>query len=115
MKKLKNCIELACSVKIYVPSTINIDKHFENDFWINETLAFLSTEFGGATSTKALGAWLSQSGNLIKEDVTIVFSFVSQDTLEKKIEKIYEFCLRMKIDLSQESVALEINNKLYLI
>lgn len=115
MKTLKNCIKLSCSVKIYVPSTISISQFFDSSEWVDKALNLLSVEFGGATSSKALGAWTSQNGELIKENVTIAFAYTSQDKLESKIESIYDFCLDMKKELGQEAIALEINNELYLI
>lgn len=56
MKTLKNCIKLSCSVKIYVPSTINVDKDFDNIEWIDKTMVFLASMFGGSTATNALGS-----------------------------------------------------------
>ena len=115
MKTLKNCIKLSCSVKIYVPSTFELDKNFDTTEWINKTLSLLANEFGGSTSSKALGAWLSNKGELVKEEITLVFSYATQDKLELSIDRIYEFCLDMKKNLAQVAIALEINNELYLI
>jgi hypothetical protein len=55
------------------------------------------------------------NGELVKENVTVVLSYTSQSQLEACIEGVYEFCLNMKQELGQESVALEVNNQLYLI
>jgi hypothetical protein len=115
MKTLKNCIRLSCSVKIYVPSTINVNESFNNLIWVDNTLKFLAGEFGGSTASKALGAWVAMDGQLIKENVTTVLSYASQDQLEQGIQKVYDFCLDMKAKLGQESIALEVNNELYLI
>lgn len=115
MKILKNCIKLSGQIKIYVPSTIHVNQSFDNSKWVDDTLSLLCSEFGGSTSSKALGAWLQSNGNLVKEDVTIVFSYVAQDQLEKSIDKIYDFCLLMKQNLSQEAIALEINGEMYFI
>jgi hypothetical protein len=115
MKFLKHCIELSSSVKIYVPSTINVDEKSNNDEWIDITLKFLAKEFGGATASKALGVWVTPSDKLVKEDITLVLSYTHEDTLKASIDKIYNFCLDMKEKLSQQSIAVEINNKLYLI
>lgn len=115
MKSLKNCIKLSHSIKIYVPSTKNINELIDNTHWVNKTLEFLSKTFGGATSSKALGAWLSNDGNLVKENVTIVFSYSTQIDLEKNIDLVYNFCLAMKNELNQEAIALEVNNELYFI
>lgn len=115
MKTLKNCIKLSCSIKIYVPSTINVNQSFDSQEWTDKALNLLSKEFGGSTSSKALGGWISDKGELIKENITLVFSYATQEQLENSIDKIYDFCVDMKIKLSQEAIALEVNNELYLI
>ena len=115
MRTLKNCIKLSCSVKIYVPSTMAVDIAIDSSIWIDETLKYLSEIFGGATSSKALGAWLTNSGSLVKEEVTLVFSYATQEQLNSNIDKIYDYCLRIKYSMKQEAIALEINNELYLV
>ena len=115
MRTLKNCIKLSCQVKIYVPSTINTDEEVDTSLWVDRTLFLLSNEFGGATSTKSLGAWISNKGELIKENVTLVFAYAKQNQLEVSIDKIYDFCLHMKSALSQEAIAFEVNGELYLV
>lgn len=115
MKTLKNCIKLSCSVKIYVPSTLNITEVADTQIWIDKSLNLLSVKFGGATASKALGAWISSQGQLVKENVTMVFSYASQHQLEQGIEEIHDFCIEMKRELAQEAIALEVNNELYLI
>lgn len=114
-KLLKNCIKLSCQIKIYVPSTINIKESFDSSEWVNKALEILSEEFGGATSTNALGAWINSQGELVKENVTMVFAYAKQDRLELSISKIYDFCLLMKKKLAQEAIALEINGEMYLV
>ena len=115
MKTLKNCIKLNCQVRIYVPSTIAVREAFDGIEWIDRTLALLSNEFGGATATRALGAWVSNQGDLVKESVSVIFAYATQENLENSIDKIYEFCLEMKKCLSQEAIALEVNGEMYLI
>jgi len=115
MKTLKNCIKLSSSVKIYVPSTIDVNKDFDNSVWVDATMKLLSQCFGGSTASLALGAWVSSAGQLVKEDVTLVFAYAEQSQLETNIEMIYNFCLDMKTKLGQEAIALEVNNELYLV
>lgn len=112
---LKNCVKLSCSVRIYVPSTVNVDQAADTGEWVDRSLAFLSECFGGATSTKALGAWVSNNGSLVKEGVTIVFAYATQEKLEERIDNVYSFCLDMKGALSQEAIALEVNGEMYFV
>ncbi len=115
MKALKNCIKLSSQVKVYVPSTRNVNEEIENKLYVEETLKFLSSCFGGSTATKALGAWVSNKGDLVTESVTMVFSYARQEELDSNIERIYTYCLSLKEKLSQEAIALEVNGELYFV
>lgn len=115
MKELKNCIKLSCQIKIYVPSTTNIREAFDSLEWVRKTMELLSKEFGGATATSALGAWVSNQGDLVKENITVVFAYARQEQLENSIDFVYGFCLDMKRVLGQEAIALEVNGELYLV
>lgn len=115
MKTLKNCIKLSSVVKIYIPSTINVNEEIDSTIHTDRALTFLSGLFGGATSTPALGAWMTQGGGLIKERVTIVFAYADTLGLSVHIDDIYNYCLCLKRELNQEAIALEINGELYLI
>lgn len=115
MKNLKNCVKLSCSVRIFVPSTINVNQSIDSQKYVEQTLRFLSEQFGGATASKALGAWVSANGDLVTENVTIAFSFCNSDQLEHCIQNVYGYCLALKHELSQEAIALEINNELHLV
>lgn len=118
MKELKNLIKLSSQVKIYVPSTINVDGQASEEIVkekINQTLRFLASIFGGSTASKALGTYVSTNGSLIMEDVTICFSFAREDDLNQNIRKIYDFCLAMRQDMRQEAISLEVNGDLYFV
>jgi len=114
-KKLKNLIKLGSKVSIYVPSTIDINKDFDNKIIVDKTLSLLSEKFGGATSTKAIGCWVTNSKDLVKEQVTLCYAYTDSITLEKEINNIIDYCLKLKKELKQEAISLEINNELYFI
>lgn len=114
-KMLKNAISLESNLKIYVPSTINVGTEADTAEWADEAMTLLARAFGGATTHLAYGCWLSASGQLIKERVSIVEAYTDTFVLETSIDEVYEFCLRMKYELKQESVALEINGVLHLV
>lgn len=115
MKKLKNLIPLRSVVKIYVPSTFNVDQEIDNSKYVDDTITILSKCFGGATTSKALGAWVTSSGKIVKESVDICYSYCNQEKLDKYIDDIYDYCLSMRIELKQDSISLEINGELYFI
>ena len=114
-KKLKNLIELSSNVKIYVPSTIDVDKTIDTAQYVDNTLKKLSKAFGGATSYNALGCWESAEKGLIKEHIIVCESFCSQSQLEREIDNIIEYCEDLKRVLKQEAISLEVNNKLYFV
>jgi len=87
----------------------------ENSQYVNDTLALLSSKFGGATASKALGAWVAKSGQLVTEKVDLVFAYATSEQLEEHIDLIHSYCIGLKHSLSQEAIALEVNGELYLV
>lgn len=111
---LKGQYYLEDVVKIYVPSTYDIDQPIDNTPYVNETLETFSKMFGGATSIEGTGAWVSDNEELIKEKVTIVYSFVEK--LDKrKVNEVVAYAKSLKEEMKQSSVSLEVNGKMYFI
>lgn len=97
-------------ISIYVPSTYHTEKAPENviNYYINDTLKKLSALYGGATMTPGKGAYISESGALIMEDVFICYSYCeSYDRVDA-----VAICENLKTVFNQESISLEINNTL---
>ena len=115
MKKLKNLIKLGCKVSVYVPATIDIDCQVDNSKYVEETGKILSECFGGATSTKCVGMWVSDSKGLIKENTTLVFAYCTSEQLESSIDTVIDYCINLKNKLRQDAVALEVNGEMYFI
>ena len=114
-KKLQNLFKLSSRVTVYIPSTTDVNKDVDTSSYIDECASLLSELFGGATSTPALGYWLSQSAGLIKEKSTMVFAYCSDNDLASGIDELVNFCEKIKTELKQEAVALEINGEMYFI
>lgn len=114
-KTLKNLFKLGCKVTVYVPATINISESVDNSKQVDDALRLLSEYFGGATSTKAIGAWVSPTAGLVKEATTIVFAYCTSDQLEDHVGKVIEFCENLCKEMQQDAVALEINGEMYFI
>jgi len=115
MKELESLTKLDNNIKIYVPSTVDIDKNIDTSKQIDNTLTLLSTKFGGSTSTKGVGTWVSETAGLVKEDVTICESYCTGSALGKSLTEVISYCNELKAELSQEAISLEVNNKLYFI
>lgn len=117
LKALEGLFTLPVNIKLFIPSTIEVNKkakHIQKKFTDVSLLEFAEL-FGGATSYKAIGAWNSPTVGLMKEDVVIVESFATVDAINKGISKIIELAKRIKKEMSQDSIALEYQNKLFLI
>ena len=95
-------------VAVYIPSTININKHFDNKEYLQLVLKVMAECFGGATQQRVLGAWLSQHDGIVQEGVNIVYSYCTISQYEQYIDKIKNLCEFLKNELQQEAISLEI-------
>lgn len=115
MLQLKNMFKLSSKITVYVPSTIDINKEVDTSKYVSATAKMLSTFFGGATSTEALGYWVSDTMGLVKEKSTMVFAYCNDNDLNANIEAVVNWCETMKAELKQDAIALEINGEMYFI
>jgi hypothetical protein len=115
-KALKGLFSLEHNIKLFVPSTTEVNQDGTELQKVYETKAMelMSDLFGGATSYKALGAWKSQLG-LVTEKVKIVESYGTEAQMENGLDGVIQLAQEMKQAMGQESVALEFNNKLYFV
>lgn len=113
MKSLQNCFTLGSKLTIYVPSTVNTNHTTNNAKQVKDTASLLSALFGGATSTQALGYWMSPTAGLVKEKTTMVFAYCKEADLEQKLDQVISHCETMKAEMSQEAIALELNGTMY--
>ena len=108
---LKQCLKLSSKVTVYVPATQGVNTATDN----KATAALLSECFGGATSTPALGYWLSPVAGLVAETTTVVFAYASDADLQRNIGRVVDHCEALKREMEQESISLEINGDMYFI
>lgn len=114
-KKLANCFKLSSRLSIYVPQTVNVNEYIDNTKYVNDTLTILSKYFGGATASQAKGSWLTSNGELVIESTTIVFAYCNTRQLEESFDKIHDYIQRLKKEMSQEAIAIELNGEMYFI
>jgi len=114
-KLLKGLFSLDHNFKLYIPSTINVNERTNSRQYVTQALQTFSDLFGGTTSYKAIGAWVSNDHGLVTENVTIVESYASAEQVENGLQTVLELANTIKHDLSQEAVSLEYDNKLYFI
>ena len=108
MKKLNK------KIAVYVPSTFG-SLPIDNTPYANHILNALSCLFGGATSQPGTGAWISDTGALIVENVTICFSYCSRQALKKNRKALFAIAKDLCKELKQDCVSVEINGKLFFV
>lgn len=113
--RLQNVFKLASKITIYVPATVNINEVIDNTEYVKRAATLLSECFGGATSTDALGYWVSPTAGLVKENTTMVFAYAADADLKKNLDKAIDFCEELKEEMKQDSIALELNGEMYFI
>lgn len=82
---------------------------------MTEAAALLSECFGGATSTPVRGYWMSEAHGLIAEDNNAVFAYAAQSALDEHLDDVVNFAVRMRDELKQEAVAVELDGTMYFI
>lgn len=82
---------------------------------IQATMNFLVTELGGGTQTEATGSFAGEGGKLIQEDVTICYGWMSKATFKKNEREINQIANALAIEFEQESLAMELDGKFYLV
>jgi hypothetical protein len=108
-------LSLNHSIGIFIPSTMDVDMAVDNSAQVQEALAFFGTIFGGATRSQAEGCWRSEESGLVIEQVTIVRTFVSKQALETHLDQVVEFATKLKKEMKQEAVAIDVDNQLVLV
>lgn len=93
---------------VYVPSKIGQAElpREEREFWLKHVLAEFSHYYGGATAVDGHGCWLVDSGELVMEKVTIVYTFAEESA---DVSPVYATAERLASALRQEAVAIEVN------
>ena len=109
MKNFK--FNLNAKVAIYVPSTTDVNKPCDNKNVVNKVMTEFSKWFGGCTSTPAVGGWVSNSGALVVENVTIVHAFCTPESFGEHFEEVYTLATEIRDEMKQEAVTLEYNGQ----
>lgn len=114
-KKLLNAFKLSSKLTVYIPATKEADQPIDNTPYVEECAAIMSKCFGGSTSTPAIGYWFSTQKGLISEKTTLVFAYCAEKDLEENLDQVIEFCEKLKQELTQEAIAIELNGEMYFI
>lgn len=104
-------------IGIYIPTTSDVVNTVDTSGYVQETMTFLSQLFGGAdaSANEAHGVWNSDEVGLVSETIYIVRTTVTQTELDRYLGDVLEYVERLKSELKQEAMALEVNKKLMII
>ena len=108
---LSGAVKLSHKVAVYVPSTTGINQTADTSDVANAIIKEFCSLYGGATSEKVSGYWMSDTAGLVAELPTPVWAFctsIDEDMLER-------IALRVKAQLKQDAVLIEIDNVGYLV
>jgi hypothetical protein len=110
-------IGLPNHIVIVVPSTTRVTEPLSDDVitqYVERTKLFLAERFGGATTFRGEGSWVSSSRRLVNEPVTYVIAF-TMNLSEEQEDEVFFFAEQMRDELEQEQVAIIINGIFYLV
>jgi hypothetical protein len=94
---------------------MDVDQPINTETYVKEVLNFMAERFGGATSREASGVWNSDEVGLVGETVNIVESYMNRTDMNLYLDEVVTLVKRLKLELGQEAMALEVDRKLTLI
>jgi hypothetical protein len=110
--RLSNLTSYKEKVQIYVPGTTEGNKLIDTEEYVNYIRMELSLMFGGATSIRTKGSYvMDATGELVTENTTIVYAWASKITDDDE-NKILDMCDKLKRELNQECIGIEIHNQM---
>lgn len=108
-------IKLPHRVAVYVPSTQDINHATDNAEQVQRVARELAEMFGGATATTARGFWVSDAAGLVAEAVTIVYASCTDRQYHEQVPEVIRIAQRIKEEMQQEAVSIELDGILYLV
>lgn len=121
-QRLANCFKLSEKITVYVPATQNIiidgtkkSESINNNGYVHEIAEIMSKLYGGATAFNMVtGYWYSDDRKCLDcEFTTPIYSYC--EDAENGIDEIIDWCEKIKLELNQDAIALEINGTMYFI
>ncbi len=103
---------ITARIAFYLPSNIKGEKMSaaKRKNLIGATMAFLVHELGGGTEIEATGSFAGSGGEIVQEQVTICYGFLTEKAMKKHSREINQIANALCIEFEQESIALEKDN-----
>jgi hypothetical protein len=114
--QLEKAFHLPLEMAIYVPSTWKVDLVIPEDLFrerVQEVSEYLSELFGGYTSQQTLGGYVSENGELVKEDVVKVTAFATESAFKTNQDKLIRQVQKWAKDWEQEAIGVEFEGDLF--
>lgn len=108
-------VQLPHRVAVYVPSTQGPAENTDNSEQVQRVAREFAEMFGGATATTARGFWVSDSAGLVAEAVTIVYASCTDRQYHEQVPEVIRIAQRIKEEMQQEAVSIELDGILYLV
>ena len=112
---LQGLVTLRHKVTVYVPATCGVSTACDNTAQVERTARALAGWFGGATSSPAVGYWLSETAGLVAENTTVVFAFAAEEDLAAHRIDVVDMCRSLCAEMQQEAVALEVDGAMHFV
>lgn len=102
-------------ISIYIPTTLDVNHVVDTSIYVKRSMEILGRLFGGATSKIADGVWNSSKVGLVSEKVYIITAYASAGSINLYLSEVIDFVKSVKVELSQEAMAIELDNKMFII
>lgn len=109
--------QLPIQFRIVVPSTTNKNEKLtplQYQSRIDETAKDLSKKFGGETTIRGVGGYVSQEGELINEDVAVIESSMKLEDYKKNKLALGNFIKNKQKSWGQETIGYGVEDELYI-
>lgn len=104
---------------LYVPSTFDVNQFADSSLiqsLVNYVTYSMSSLFGGTSEYLAIGSYVANNGELVRESVRVIKSFCSEDDFtSENLNQVLAMARLLCFVLKQECIAVEIDSTLNLV
>jgi hypothetical protein len=102
-------------LSLYIPSVSKSgESTFDQNIWIQKAGELLTLLGGGVTvNPPARGGWKSPSGEIIWEDIVILYSFIDSESFIRNLPILRKFLHEMGRETNQGEVACQFDGMFY--
>jgi CRP-like cAMP-binding protein len=113
--KLANQLGRTNQIGIYIPAQLGTGPLRDTGSYAQRAVAFLDKLFGSATGFPSFTVSDSESPDAAGEKIYRVQTYVTKTALDRHLGEVLEFVEKLKTELGQEAMALEVNRNIMLV